>query len=254
MGVSTLSARWHTSHTKDELGRGCDLGGESNQHLSSERSIDLAATTGLTQTITDLYFVPSRRYSYVMKKRSDGLATKDQILVVAAHLVAALGPSALTIERVAQAAELSKGAVLYHFVSKDALVDAMIKLSLEQFDAAAERYAHRDKQVQGRYTRAYANVLFHPTNSTAEFAAGLLAAITTNLSLLEPAVARHAQVQLRLQDDGIAPALATLIRLAADGLYFTRAFGLAPPSNEQAARVLKLIVDLSASDLAKKND
>jgi AcrR family transcriptional regulator len=187
-----------------------------------------------------------------MGKRTDGLATKERILVTAAKLVAALGPSALTIERVAQAAELSKGAVLYHFASKDALVTEMISISLNQFDATTERYVQRDKDPLGRYARAYAKVLFHPANNTSEFASGLLSAITTNLRLLEPAIARHAQVQRRHQDDGISETLATLIRLAADGLYFTRAFGLAPPSDEQAARVLNLIVELSNSKLAKK--
>jgi Tetracyclin repressor-like, C-terminal domain len=99
--------------------------------------------------------------------------------------------------------------------------------------------------INGRFSRAYARVLFHPQNNTSEFAAGLLAAVTTNLSLLGPAVSRHAEVQRRVEADGISASMATLIRLASDGLYFTRAFGLAPLSDAQADGVLKLLIELS---------
>jgi AcrR family transcriptional regulator len=197
-------------------------------------------------------FVPSGRYIIIMAKRQDGTATREKILSVTAKLIAASGPAELTIEKAAQAASLSKGAVLYHFPSKDALVSALITASLEKFDATTTRFVERDATGKGRFTRAYANVLFHPQNNTAEFAAGLLAAVTTNLSLLEPAVSRHADIQRRIEDDGISASLATLIRLAADGLYFTRAFGLAPPSDAQAEGVLKLLLEMSQSEVTKK--
>jgi AcrR family transcriptional regulator len=187
-----------------------------------------------------------------MKKRQDGIATRERILEATAKLVAISGPAELTIEKAAQAASLSKGAVLYHFASKDALVSALITASLEKFDTTTARFTQRDKIEKGRFTRAYAKVLFHPQNNTSEFAAGLLAAVTTNLSLLEPAVSRHAEIQRRLEDDGISASLATLVRLAADGLYFTRAFGLAPPSDTQAEGVLKLLLEMSLSEIPKK--
>jgi AcrR family transcriptional regulator len=188
-----------------------------------------------------------------MVKRQDGNATREKILAATAKLVAASGPAELTIEKAAQAASLSKGAVLYHFPTKDALVSALITASLEKFDATTRRFVERDKNPSGRFSRAYSKVLFHPANNTSEFAAGLLAAVTTNLNLLEPAVTRHAEIQTRIENDGISSALATLIRLAADGLYFTRAFGLAPPSDVQAEGVLKLLLEMSASEASKKS-
>jgi AcrR family transcriptional regulator len=180
-----------------------------------------------------------------MGKRQDGIATREKILITTAKLVASYGPAALTIEKAAEAASLSKGAVLYHFPSKDALVSALIASSLEQFDTTTTRFVDRDANKNGRFSRAYARVLFHPQNNTSEFAAGLLAAVTTNLSLLGPAVSRHAEVQRRVEADGISASMATLIRLASDGLYFTRAFGLAPLSDAQADGVLKLLIELS---------
>jgi AcrR family transcriptional regulator len=178
-----------------------------------------------------------------MVQRSDGQATRERLLLAAAGLVASEGPSALTLERAAAAAHISKGALLYHFKSKDALVEALIKKALAQFDAAAEAVSTRDAS-HGSFVRAYAKVSFDTDSNTPEAAAGLLAAVTTNIDLLDPAKSRHAEIQKRLEADGISPALATLVRLAADGLYFTRAFGLAPPTNAQAEKVLNLLLDL----------
>lgn len=141
---------------------------------------------------------------------------------------------------------MSKGAVLYHFKTKDALIAELVRSSLDQFDAAADAVALRDAGQAGSYVRAYAKVSFNSRTNTNEAASGLLAAVTNNVDLLEPAVKRHSAVQQRFEDDGIPPTLATLIRLAADGLYFTRAFGLAPPTDAQAAKVLALILDLIA--------
>jgi AcrR family transcriptional regulator len=182
-----------------------------------------------------------------MTQRSDGLATRERILTAAAQLVASGGPSALTLDRAAEVAGTSKGAVLYHYQSKNALIAALVRTALDQFDAASEALVTRSAERPGSYARAYAKVAFDRSSNTPEASAGLLAAVTNDLDLLKPAMKRHAAVQRRLEADQIAPTLATLIRLAADGLYLTRAFGLAPPTDAQAAKVLKLILDLIAN-------
>jgi AcrR family transcriptional regulator len=181
-----------------------------------------------------------------MGQRSDGQVTRERLLVAAAQLVASEGPSALTLDRAAEAAGMSKGAVLYHFKSKDALIAALVTSALNKFDAATDAVVLRDTAGAGNYARAYAKVSFNPHTNTTEASAGLLAAVTNNIDLLGPAIERHAAVQKRLEADGIPPTLATLVRLAADGLYFTRAFGLAPPTDAQAAKVLGIILDLIA--------
>jgi AcrR family transcriptional regulator len=194
-----------------------------------------------------LYFVLSGQYSLGMAQRIDGQATYERILATAAQLVASEGPASLTLDRVAKLGGVSKGAVLYHFKSKNALVAALVATTLDQFDAATDALVQRNAGHPGTYTRAYARVTFNPASNTPETCAGLLAAVTNDIDLLTPAIERHAAIQKRLESDGISTTLATLIRLAADGLYLTRAFGLAPPSDAVAAKVLKLLVSLIAN-------
>jgi len=68
---------------------------------------------------------------------------RDRILEAADQLVAAQGASNLTLDAVAQAAGLSKGGLLYHFPSKDALLMGMLDRHCEQMDQRCAEVAHR---------------------------------------------------------------------------------------------------------------
>jgi hypothetical protein len=56
--------------------------------------------------------------------------------------------------------------------------------------------------------------------------AALLAALNTDPDLLEPMRRRSRQWQAEIENDGLPPDRATIIRLAADGLWFAELLGL----------------------------
>lgn len=64
----------------------------------------------------------------------DSAATKRRILDAAEQVVLRDGVGHLTLEAAASEAGLSKGGVLYHFPTRDALVAAMVARIIEQFD------------------------------------------------------------------------------------------------------------------------
>ncbi len=51
--------------------------------------------------------------------------TREEILTAAERVIAQLGVKRLTIEQVAKAAGMSRGGLLYHFASKEALIQGM---------------------------------------------------------------------------------------------------------------------------------
>jgi len=53
--------------------------------------------------------------------------TRERLLDAAAKVVHRDGAQALTLDAVAQEAEVSKGGLLYHFKSKNDLVNAMVE-------------------------------------------------------------------------------------------------------------------------------
>jgi AcrR family transcriptional regulator len=188
-----------------------------------------------------------------MMSRPDGQLTRQRILNAAAHHVGTHGPAKLTIDSAAEAAGLSKGAVLYHFKTKNALIEALLVNVLDRFDGATTAIMAKDGVALGGYAAAYAKASFDPRSNTPEAAAGLLAAVTNDINLLNPAADRHGIYQQKLESDGISPATATLVRLAADGLFFARAFKLAPPSNAVTEDVLTMLLALIATDRPKES-
>ena len=60
--------------------------------------------------------------------------------------------------------------------------------------------------------------------------AALIAAAAAEPTLLQPLQVAADRWQSRLEDDGLDPTVATVLRLACDGLWLCDLFGLAPPS------------------------
>jgi len=171
--------------------------------------------------------------------------TRIRILLAAAQVVQREGVARLTIDAVAQEATLSKGGVLYHFASKDALITGMLDHVLDQFTADMMRIAAADPEPYGRMTRAYLRATDYPNPEDTTLTTGLLAALVNNPAQIHEKQALFAEWQAMLAQDGLSPALATAIRLAADGLWLADLFGLAPPQGELRSQVLHLLLAMT---------
>jgi AcrR family transcriptional regulator len=169
--------------------------------------------------------------------------TRDRLLDAAARLLLR-DPSKLTLDAVAEEAGTSKGGLLYHFSSKahllDAVVDRWEASFQEQIDAAAE-------DTPGGWVRAYAEVsaLDYSDDHAREVDSGLLAVLALHPERLEAVRARYQSWQERIADDGIDPVDATLVRLAADGLWLNEVMGLAPLRGDLREQVLARLRDLT---------
>lgn len=163
----------------------------------------------------------------------DPSSTRRDLLAAATRIVLRDGPARLTLDAIAREAGSSKGGVLYHFPTKDALVVAVVAAELARFEAAAARAFAADRPTPGRALRAYVNATFDDALPEPDIAAGLLAAVAANPDLLAPLRANAAAWQRRIAADGLDPTLATAVRLAADGLAFNDLFGAAPPAADR---------------------
>jgi AcrR family transcriptional regulator len=159
--------------------------------------------------------------------------TKGRIIDAAEEVVLRDGVAHLTLDAAAAEAGLSKGGVLYHFPTRDALVAGMVDKIIDEFDRDIEAH-HADPGEPGSFTRAYVRATMSPISSTPErqdrLGAALIAAAAGEPALLAPLHAAAERWQRRLEGDGLDPTVATLVRLACDGLWLCDLFGLAPPS------------------------
>jgi AcrR family transcriptional regulator len=181
-----------------------------------------------------------------MARRPPG-ETRDRLLDAAARLLLR-DPSKLTLDAVAAEAGTSKGGLLYHFSSKAQLLDAVVdrwEASFQdQIDATAE-------DSPGGWVRAYADVtaLEYEDDHAREIDSGILAVLALQPERLEAVRARYAGWQERVVADGIDPVDATIVRLAADGLWFAQLLGLGAPRGDLRAKVLERLRDLTREAL-----
>jgi AcrR family transcriptional regulator len=163
--------------------------------------------------------------------------------------VAEGGYSTLTLDAVGVATGVSKGGVLYHFPTKEALVAALLEELTTGFDADQTAAHVADPTAPGAWTRAYLTAsLAEPADESEQLAAvALLAAVGYDPTLLEPLQARYRGWVDRLDDDGLPGVDAHVVRLAADGLWAADLFDLAPPDPALRARIRDRLAGLASA-------
>ena len=167
--------------------------------------------------------------------------TKKKIIAAAATVVKEKGAACLTLDAVAKQAGVSKGGLLYHYPNKSALLAAMVEHLNNSFERAVEE---RVIETKASWLEAYVAMSFDPRHSQVAESAGMLAAIANDLSLLEPLSERYKDWQQQVEASGIEPNLATIARLAADGLWFTELFDISPLDDERRSQVLAALLTL----------
>ncbi|MDZ4672179.1 MAG: TetR/AcrR family transcriptional regulator [Phototrophicales bacterium] len=153
--------------------------------------------------------------------------TKIHILVAANRVIQKDGVSKLTLEAVASEAKVSKGGLLYHFPNKNALITGMIDYFLGNFEGILDQSKTDDPR---EWLRGYVRSTFDMTNSQLADSRALIAAVANQPELLDRVREKYIDWQARAEAS-IDPALATIIRLAADGLWFTELLGISTISD-----------------------
>jgi AcrR family transcriptional regulator len=159
--------------------------------------------------------------------------TKDRLLDAAGAVVLRDGAQALTLDAVAEEAEVSKGGLLYHFKSKRELVEGMIERWMQQFQVEID-------DADPAFVRGYVKSSGPEGNEL-----GMLAALIGDPSLLVTVRRQYGIWQDRVEREGRDPVDATVARLAADGLWLAELLGMGPPTGELRERVLQRLLDLA---------
>jgi AcrR family transcriptional regulator len=188
-----------------------------------------------------------------MKRPKTRIPTPDLILSAAERVALRDGVMRLTLQAVACEAKLSKGGVLYHFATKETLIQAMLERLIQYCEREIEAHQQRDAEP-GCWTRAYVRKTAEPTlpypgeadfPRSKEVGAGLIVAATTNPRLLDPLRQRFQAWQQAIERDGIDPVRATIVRLAVDGLWLAELLGIWSPGVELRTQVLNQLLQLT---------
>jgi AcrR family transcriptional regulator len=153
---------------------------------------------------------------------------KIDILHAASKVVSERGIFNLTLEAVAEEAGVSKGGLLYHFPSKEELVKGMVDHLASNYRGKIAENVEMDPEKKAKWIRAYVDVTFNQTFQNKDMHSGLLAAKAVNSDLLDPIRELYSEWQDSIENDGIDPVKATIIRLATDGIWLAELFDIYP--------------------------
>lgn len=165
---------------------------------------------------------------------------RERVLDAASAQIVELGVAALTLEAVAARAGVSKGGLLYHFRSKQALVDGLADRLRAYTDANLERAA-RDGVVR----------VFLETSLPGEHEALQYRAVLAAVQSGSGDVSDHTRAVVadvfedwsRLLDGAVRdPVLADVVRMVGDGLYLGAVTGLPGPSPQRARALVERLV------------
>ncbi|MFB9679920.1 TetR/AcrR family transcriptional regulator [Streptosporangium vulgare] len=138
---------------------------------------------------------------------------REELLDAAEDLLCDQGSQALTLATVAERAGCSKGGLLYHFGTKEALIKGMVERLIEEFDELVAAQGH------DTYTKNYLAATFAAVRSGRLRRWAVVTGASGNLYLLAPlreAMARWHREGLDSEPD---PEAAQIVRLACEGLW-----------------------------------
>jgi AcrR family transcriptional regulator len=180
-----------------------------------------------------------------MKQKDISSTTRTTILEAANRVVLEKGIGALTLDAAALEAGVSKGGLLYHFPSKNKLIEGMIELLIAEFDSTLEMELAK---TNGDWLSAYIRASFQSNPKLDKVGSALFAAVANNFELLEPLRAHYAQWQDKVTEYAASAEIGTIIRLAIDGLWVSDLLDFAPPASATRKKMLTALLQLAGKE------
>ena len=158
------------------------------------------------------------------------------------------GLGGLTLDRVAQKAGVSKGGLMHHYPSRQALIDALFDTLLSMFQKNMDECMRNDPDGRGRFTRAYVKATALPCGSPAESKLlGAFALAMSNDSRLAASWHGWLRSQLEKHDEDGSSVAGRMIRYAADGMWLEDCAGGAAHGMEERRSVVEHLIGLTYS-------
>ena len=178
-----------------------------------------------------------------MKRQAE--TTRKALLASARDIVAEFGAINFTLEAVALRAGVSKGALLHHFPTKKALVEAMVRDLVSHFTDACSALIAADPDPVGRTARAYVRAIAAQSKTEYEQFAAMSVAFLSDMSLMH---IWRSGVTAGLEADvaeNVDPTDAMIVRLAADGIWTSDLYGTYGFESHRRKQILDKLVAMT---------
>ena len=154
-------------------------------------------------------------------KKKDPLFVRESLLNAAFELAATKGMADVTVNKVSELADVTKGAFFNHFDSKDTLVTELMRMLLNRLDTQFDRLMAEQEGSDGCFTRAYIRAAFSEGAAERKIWGALLSLMASKDQVgrvwdnwLRERLKRHSKTDSRIE--------LRVVRLAADGVWLER--------------------------------
>ncbi|UNK20140.1 TetR/AcrR family transcriptional regulator [Paenibacillus sp. N3/727] len=168
------------------------------------------------------------------------MSTKKKLLEAASKIIITRGIGSLTLEAVANEAGVSKGGLLYHFPNKEELISGLNLYTIERFRDRIRGEMSKGKNYIEAYTEATLNDLFQTEFLGID--ASVLAASANHAAVLEKWNEECTRFTEEVLKEGIPFELGLSLRLACDGLWYSKMFGMGQLKEEEQRRIIAYIL------------
>lgn len=171
---------------------------------------------------------------------------REAVLAAAEAIVKDIGAANLTFDELVRRSGITRGGIVYHFRSKDALLEALVEHDLEQWrQCVADKRSHTTGPAAD--LAAYIASSTEPDEESSRLCAGLLSAASSSKALNEPWRRYFAQHHVGVNQKLADPVLATVLSLAAEGLFWQETLGLSPLGASERRVVVERLLTLAAT-------
>jgi AcrR family transcriptional regulator len=154
-------------------------------------------------------------------KKKDPVFVRESLLDAAFELAATRGMADVTVNKVSELADVTKGAFFHHFDGKETLVTELMQMLLSRLDKQFDRLMAKDEHSDGCFTRAYIRAAFSEGAAERKIWGALLSLMASKNQVgwawdnwLSERLKRHTKTDSRIE--------LRVARLAADGVWFER--------------------------------
>ena len=164
--------------------------------------------------------------------------TRERIQLATIALIDEKGIVALTIEEVARRAGVSKGGLLHHFPTKEALLQGLVARLAASWQALLDRELAREEEgMPGRVARAYIGATFARDADAERLTRAIAQVVATYPALVEAEFNPFTIENPLTGRDGLPPGRALAIRTACDGVSFGEFVGMPLITEDERAEL-----------------
>ncbi|MBB4200456.1 TetR family transcriptional regulator [Rhodoblastus sphagnicola] len=187
-----------------------------------------------------------------MENSARSQRTRAAAIQAALTIITRDGPGRLTIDAIARECGSSKGGILHHFRTKDAVLKALLEHQIEQGESLFDGYLAQS--LPGRHEPALEaeieslrTAAAHPKSTTFAIAS----ALADNPELIAAVREREAKHVEAMKKEAADPSVAMVRWSAARGLALSSILGLCPLSEQERMSLFDLLRDDALWDSAQ---